>query len=70
MYNIRRFYEDGRPSRIVARVYGLKNAQKWCNDPQTSSYTAKSPRGCNGNQDRIAEWHKKNKHWFDGFERA
>lgn len=70
MYNIVRFYEDGRNRRVVARVYGIKAAKKWCNDPETSSYTAKSPRGCNGKEEKIEQWHKEKRHWFDGFERA
>jgi hypothetical protein len=63
-----RFYEDDRPAKIIKTGLTLEQAKAHCNDPETSSYTAKSPRGCEGNEKRIAEWHKKNKHWFDGFE--
>lgn len=71
MYNIVRFYEDEqRDRRVIATVYGLKEARKWCNDPETSSYTAKPPRGCGGNKEKIEKWHKQNKHWFEGYERV
>ena len=63
-----RFYEDDRPAKIIKTGLTLEQAKAHCNDPETSSYTAKSPRGCEGNEKRIAEWHKKKKHWFDGFE--
>lgn len=70
-YNIRRFYENpNRDSRVVQRGLSLEQAKKWCNDPETSSYTAKAPKGCEGNEKKIERWHEKNKHWFDGFERA
>ena len=64
--NIIRFYEDGG-SRIVKRGLTEEQAKAWCNDPETSSYTAKAPRGCENNPDKIAKWHKEKRHWFDGF---
>lgn len=71
MYNIRRFYEDERrASRIVAKGLTLDEARAWCNDAETSSYTAQSPHGCGGDEKKIERWHEKKKHWFDGFERA
>ena len=53
-YNIRRFYEnENRPSRIVQQDLTLEQAKKWCNDPETSSYTAQSPKGCEGNEEKM-----------------
>lgn len=70
-YNIRRFFEnEGRASRIVARGLTLDEAREWCNDPETSSYTAQAPKGCGNNPTKIEKWHENKKHWFDGFERA
>ena len=70
-YNIRLFYEDrNRDSKIVAQDLTLKEAREWCNDSETSSYTAQPPKGCGGNEEKIKRWHNKKKHWFDGFERA
>lgn len=71
LYNIRRFYEnENRASRVVARGLTLNEARAWCNRDDTSSYTAESPKGCGNNPEKIARWHEKKKHWFDGFERA
>ncbi|MBQ3946017.1 MAG: hypothetical protein II670_10490 [Alphaproteobacteria bacterium] len=70
-YNIRRFYEnENRDSRIVQQDLTLEQARRWCNDPETSSYTAQPPKGCGGDEEKIQRWHDKKKHWFDGFERA
>ena len=66
-YNIIRFYQDDRPSRIIRRGLTLEEAKRHCKDPETSSYTAKSPRGCGGNSKLQAKWFKLEKHWFDGF---
>lgn len=67
MYKIVRFYQDGRPSRTIRRGLTLAEARRHCNDPETSSYTAHSPRGCGGNERRQAKWLDQQKHWFDGF---
>lgn len=67
-----RFYEDmdrGTNGRtIIKRGLTEEQAKKWCSDPETSSYTAQPPRGCGGNEEKIAKWHEEKKHWFDGFE--
>lgn len=71
LYNIRRFYEnENRSSRIMARGLDLAEARAWCSRDDTSSYTAPAPLGCENNPDKIARWHEKKLHWFDGFERA
>lgn len=70
VYMIVRQYQNERPPRTIAKNLTLEAAQAWCNDPETSSMTAKSPRGCGTgrwqkrNQER---WHKLQKHWFDGY---
>ena len=67
-----RFYEDtdrGTNGRtIIKRGLTEEQAKKWCSDTETSSYTAQPPRGCGGDQEKIAKWHEDKKHWFDGFE--
>ena len=67
-----RFYENlerGTNGRtIIKRGLTEEKAKEWCNDPETSSYTAQPPRGCGGDPEKIAKWHKEKKHWFDGFE--
>lgn len=65
---IKRFYEDNSPARIIKTGLTLEEAKAHCNDPETSSMTARAPRGCEGDEERIAEWHEQKKHWFDGFE--
>lgn len=63
-----RFFEDPeRESKVIKTGLTEEQAKQWCNDPETSSYTAKAPKGCEGNPDKIAKWHEKKKHWFDGF---
>ncbi len=71
VYQIVRIYQNERPRRVIAKNLTLEKAQEWCNDPETSSMTAKSPRGCGTGrfqQRNIERWHKLNKHWFDGYE--
>ena len=63
-----RFYEnDERRCRVIKHGLTLEETKEWCNDPETSSYTAQPPHGCGGDEAKIARWHKKKKHWFDGF---
>lgn len=55
LYTIRRFYEDGRNPRTMAKDLTERQALEWCNGPETSSRTAKGKRrGCSCE-------------WFDGF---
>lgn len=68
LYSIYRMYQDDRPRRRMAKDMSLAQAQAWCEDPETSSMTAKPPKGCGGNEKTIARWHEKQKHWFDGYE--
>jgi len=70
LYNVVRFYQDGRRARVQRRGLTLKQAQEWCNDPETSSHTARKPAGCDGNENQINRWTEKQKHWFDGYQKA
>lgn len=65
-YQIVRFYEDDRGRKIIKNNLTLEEAKEWCNDPETSSMTAKD--ACNGDEEMIEKWHEERKHWFDGFE--
>lgn len=58
MYKIIRFFSTDKPSRIIARGLTLKQAQEWCNDPETSSSTAITNRNK----------YPKAVKWFDGYE--
>jgi len=66
MYEVVRFTQKGKQS--VMRI-GLteKEAQKICTDPETSSMTARKPKGCDGDVSRINKWHEAQKHWFYGY---
>lgn len=66
-YQVVRYYEKDRKPRIMAKDFTLKKAQEWCNNLETSSITAKAPRGCDNNDSKIAKWHKQDRHWFDGY---
>ena len=67
MYEIVRFYQDDRPARIIQKNLSKEKAVEWCLDPETSSMTAKKPRGCESDQAQIDRWHAENKHWFDAW---
>jgi len=65
LYKIVRQYENDRKPRVMRKNLTIEQAREHCEDPETSSKTAK--RACNGDEVRIEKWHKANKHWFDGF---
>lgn len=69
LYSVYRFYQNDRRRRRMATDLTLKQAQDWCNDPETSSHTAEKPKGCGGDERAIERWNDKQKHWFDGYER-
>jgi hypothetical protein len=61
-YKIIRFYADserGKGKRVVARGLTLKEAQKHCKDPETSSRTATRPSA----KTRTRRYGA----WFDGY---
>ena len=66
-YTVYRYYQNDRRPMIQRRGLSLKQAQAWCNDPETSSHTARKPRGCDNDAAMIDRWSEKNKHWFDGY---
>jgi len=66
-YNVYKFYQDGRRARLIKRNLTLNEAQKICNDPETSSHTARQPKGCDNNDTLISKWDVKQKHWFYGY---
>lgn len=68
-YDIIRFSEKGT-QKYIKRGVSIEEARRICNDPETSSMTARKPRGCDGDEAMIERWHEKNKHWFYGFREA
>lgn len=65
-YEIIRFYEDlDRHPRVMRTGLTREQAVKHCEDPETSSYTAK--HCCHGSQKLIDKWHNEKRHWFDSF---
>ena len=60
-YKIVRMYFNGRP-RTIKRGLSLEEAQKHCQDPETSSSTCKKAANV-----RRTETHGL---WFDGYEEA
>lgn len=65
-YKIIRFSQHGS-QRVIKRGLTLAQAQAICEDPETSSMTAKKPKGCAGDEAMKQRWHEKNKHWFYGY---
>lgn len=66
-YRIVRFFEEpGKVKKIIRRGLTREQAMEWCKDPETSSMTAQ--RACHNSEKLIEQWHKEQKHWFDGFE--
>lgn len=66
-YKIIRIYQDGRKPRLQRTGLSLKQAQEWCQDAETSSMTARKPRGCDQDEKQIQRWHDKQRHWFDSY---
>lgn len=69
LYHVIRFSQGGK-SMIVKRNVTLEEAQRICNDPETSSHTARKPKGCEGDEAMIERWSEKQKHWFYGYDDA
>ena len=66
MYEVVKFTEKGR-QEVITIGLTLQEAQKICNDPETSSMTARKPKGCDNDERQIARWHEQEKHWFYGY---
>lgn len=62
-YEVVRMYQDGRKSRTQQHNLTLEQAQKWCNDPETSSKTASKYAGMT----KQKNLDRKCGHWFDGY---
>lgn len=69
-YNIYRIYQGERKRQLMRAGLSLKQAQEWCNDSETSSMTARKPKGCDNDDKQIKRWHDKQKHWFDSYQEA
>ena len=66
-YDIWCFYEsEEKKARVIKKHLELEEARNYLKDHEHSSYTAKSPKGCEGNEAKIKRWHEKKKHWFYG----
>lgn len=70
LYNIINFPQGNKRARIIKRNVTLAEAQRICNDPETSSTTARKPKGCEGDEAIIERWNEKQKHWFYGYDDA
>lgn len=57
LYQVIRFYSDDRKSKVQKSNLTLKQAQEWCNDPETSSSTVSERRYRYG----------QGVEWFDGY---
>ena len=60
-------YSQSRAPEVIRIGMTLSEAQKLCQDPDTSSMTARKPQGCDGNEKTILTWSKNQKHWFYGY---
>jgi hypothetical protein len=71
-YEVVKFTQRGTRPRVQYRNLTLAEAQKKCKDPETSSRTARAPRGCLNskgfiNEAKVQRWHNLGKHWFYGY---
>lgn len=66
MYEVVKYTQKGK-QEVITIGLTLQEAQKICSDPETSSMTARKPKGCDGNEKTIETWHKNQKHWFYGY---
>ena len=67
MYEVVKIYQDDRKTQVITIGLTEREAQKICQDPETSSMTARKPKGCYGDEKQIRRWHDKQKHWFYGY---
>lgn len=68
LYEAVKFYErEGKRPKVLCKDLTLEEARAYCDDPELSSLTAHSPKGCGGDERKIQKWHDKQKHWFVGF---
>jgi hypothetical protein len=60
MYKIIRFFKNGRKARVIKTGLTQEEAQKHCEDPETSSSTATSAKA--------QRYTKRYGPWFDGWD--
>ncbi|MBA3678611.1 hypothetical protein H0W80_00185 [Candidatus Saccharibacteria bacterium] len=68
MYEVRKIYQGESKSRVIRIGLTESEAQKICQDPETSSMTARKPKGCNNDDKQIQRWHNEQKHWFYSYD--
>jgi hypothetical protein len=67
MYNVYKFKQNGTKPILFRKNIDLNEARAICEDTETSSMTAKKAAGCENDTKLIEKWHRKQKHWFYGF---
>lgn len=68
IYEAVRFYQHpDRKPKVLRKGLTLEEAREYCDDPELSSMTAQSPKGCGSDERKIQVWNSKQKHWFVGF---
>lgn len=70
LYEAVKFWQHpDKAPKVLRKDLTLEEAREYCNDPELSSRTARSPKGCGGDERKIQSWNDKQKHWFVGFRR-
>lgn len=70
LYETVKFYRHpSKKAKVLRKNLTLDEARNYCDDPELSSRTAQSPKGCGGDERKIQVWNDKQKHWFVGFRR-
>lgn len=64
MYEVIKVYQGDFKTQVIRIGLTEREAQKICQDPETSSMTARKPKGCDQDDKQIERWHDKQKHWF------
>lgn len=67
VYEVVKFYQGNRSPQVIVTGLTRQEAERICQDPDTSSMTARKPKGCDNDDAQITRWHDKQKHWFYGF---
>lgn len=70
LYEAVKFYQHpDKKAKVLRKDLTLEEAREYCDDPELSSRTARSPKGCGSDERKIQSWNDKQKHWFVGFRR-
>ena len=68
LYEAVKFYQHpDKKAKVLRKGLTLEEARNYCDDPELSSRTAQSPKGCGSDEHKIQVWNDKQKHWFVGF---